>query len=688
MGLRVSVGVDIGGTFTDAVLVDGAGQVTHSKVPSTPPDFHSGLVEAIRGLNHPLSDIALVSHGTTVGVNAIVSRRGARTALVTTRGFRDTLALRRGNRASQFDLWWNPVPALVPRLHRFEVDERIDYAGKVIVPLEHAAVRALARRLARFDFDAVAIVLINSFVNPAHERDLRDLLASELPDVYVSVSHEILREIREYERTSTTTINAYIGPVMAQYVSRLEDELKEHGYQNGVVIATSTGGVTTPEVVRRVPARTVESGPAAGVMAAREIARVAGYENVVTFDMGGTSLDVGLIADGTVRRSSHYMIEWGTPIHFPCIDVFSIGAGGGSVAWIDSGGALRNGPQSAGARPGPACYGAGGAEPTNTDAQLVLGRLDPAAFLGGAMTIYPDLARTAIQSIADRLDMTTEEAAEGIVAIANNNMLHSLRLATVERGYDPRDFCLFALGGAGPLYAAEVAAAAQIPTVIVPRRPGLTSAFGLLLIDIRHDVSRSLLATVEDDYGAMLGDMNAVYEELESEVLGLLAAENILPAQRILQREADLRYFGQSEAITVSVPSGLLEARELEAVLAAFEAAQLREFGYTMSAAVSRIEIATLRVAGIGSVDKAPLANLGRIRAGATGVAPPVSRSVWFGNVEYDTAIYQRDALPAGFEFAGPAIVEQADSTVPIPPSMRARVDDYGNIVIDVNASL
>jgi len=679
---RFSVGVDIGGTFTDAVLVDGDGKLHHNKVSSTPPDFHSGLVAAVKGFGRPLDQMQLLAHGTTVGVNAIISRRGARTGLITTKGYRDTLVLRRGDRERQFDLWWNPAPALVPRKHRFEVDERLDYAGEVLRPLDPDEVRRLASRIERCELDSIAVILINSFVNPDHERQIRDILAEELPDLYVSVSHEILREIREYERTSTTAINAYIGPVMSTYVGQLESQLRDNGYDGGIVIGTSTGGVTTPDVVRRVPARTVESGPAAGVMAAREIARLAGFDSVVTFDMGGTSLDVGLIADGDVRRAKHYMIEWGSPIHFPCIDVFSIGAGGGSLAWIDAGGALRNGPQSAGARPGPACYGTGGTDPTNTDAQLVLGRFDPSAFLGGAMTIYPDLARGAIETIAEPLGMDVEQAAEGILAIANNNMLSSLRLATVERGYDPRDFSLFALGGAGPLYAAEVARAGQIPTVIVPRHPGLTSAFGLLLIDIRHDVSRSLLRTIDQDVTPVLDEMNAIYAELEDEVTALLEEEAIPAERRLLQREADVRYFGQSETITVPVPSGKLGEAELASVLETFNATQLREFGYTMPPEVSRTEIATVRVAGIGTVDKAPLENLAA--SNATGTPERRSRAVWFDGREHDTSIYQRDDLPAGFRFEGPAIVEQTDSTVSVPPGMRARVDDYGNIIIDV----
>ena len=677
------VGVDIGGTFTDTVMVDETGAIDYLKVPSTPPAFYEGLVNGVTGLDRPLGDMTLLAHGTTVGINAIVTRHGAKTGIVTTKGFRDTIAIRRGDREEMFNLWWEPSKPLVPRRHCFEVDERIAYDGTVVSPLDEDEVRRLGKRIKRIGLEAVAIVFINSPIEPKHEQRARELLAEELgPDVYLSASSDILPEILESERTATTAINAYIGPLMSDYVGKLESELGKAGYKGDITIGTSAGGVATPELVRKVPARTVESGPAAGVMAAREIASLAGFANVVTFDMGGTSLDLGIVAGGDVRRTTEYVIEWGMPVRFPCVDVFSIGAGGGSIAWIDPGGALRNGPQSAGARPGPACYGQGGTAPTNTDAQVVLGRMAPESFLGGEMAIDPDLSRTAIEEGVGRpLGLDVEDAAHAILAIANNNMLQSLRLATVERGYDPRDFALFPIGGAGPLYAAEVARAGDIPTVVVPRYPGLTSALGLLMVDIRHDVSHPILLPQNQ---VSLETLNQVFRDLEERVGAMLAGEGVGGDAMVLQRELDLRYFGQSEGFTVPVPSGAIDDAARQRIIDEFLDKQRKEFGYVMPDTFASIELVTARVGGIGQVSKVALERLEA--GGSADDARTGTRSVSFGGAREETAIYARDRLGAGAELAGPAIVEQTDSTTVIPPGARARVDEWANIVIDVNA--
>ncbi|MGI9657928.1 MAG: hydantoinase/oxoprolinase family protein [Gaiellaceae bacterium] len=675
-------GIDIGGTFTDTVIVDAEGELSYVKVPSTPPEFVEGLVNGLERGPHPLSEMTLLAHGTTVGINAIVTRRGAKAALVTTKGFRDLMAIRRGDRES-FDLWWQPPKPMIPRKFRFELDERVNYVGDVLKAVDEQEVRALAARIRALDIEAVAVVFVNSPVNSEPERQVKAILEAELPDVYISASHEILPEILESERTATTTINAYIGPVMAQYVGQLEERLAAGGYTGDVTIATSAGGVATPDSVRRVPARTLESGPAAGVMAGREIARAAGFSNVVTFDMGGTSLDLGIIVDGEARRTNEYLIEWGTPVRFPSIDVFSIGAGGGSIAWIDTGGSLRNGPQSAGARPGPACYGAGGEEPTNTDAQVVLGRMRPEAFLGGEMSIDPELARQAIsEKVGGPLGLGLDEAADAVIQIANNNMLQSLRLATVERGFDPREFSLFAFGGAGPLYAAEVARAGSIPTVIVPRFPGLTSALGLLLSDIRHDASRSILRTNRE---IQIGELNDAYAELDEQVLGMLEGEGIDRSVAGLAREIDVRYFGQSEGFTVGVPPGTLDENVLTAITDGFLERQQREFGYVMPEDFATIELVTARVSGVGAVEKVELEPV-TAGGGAEG-ALIGRRAVYFEGSAVDTAIFSRDQLGSGDVFAGPAIVEQTDSTSVVPPGANVSVDEYGNLIIDLTGT-
>ena len=672
-------GIDIGGTFTDTVIVDADGLLSYVKVPSTPPAFVEGLMNGVERGPHALEEMTLLAHGTTVGINAIVTRRGAKAALVTTKGFRDLMVIRRGDRES-FDLWWQPPKPMIPRRFRFELDERIDYLGDVVTPLDEQEVRELAARIRALEIEAVAVVFVNSPVNATHEQQVKALLAEELPGVYISASNEILPEILESERTATTTINAYIGPVMEQYVGQLEDRLSGAGYDGDVTIATSSGGVATPESVRRVPARTLESGPAAGVMAGRETARAAGFSNVVTFDMGGTSLDLGIVVDGEARRTNEYLIEWGTPVRFPSIDVFSIGAGGGSIAWIDTGGSLRNGPQSAGARPGPACYGAGGDDPTNTDAQVVLGRMRPEAFLGGEMAIDSELAGAAIrEKIGEPLGLGLDEAADAVIQIANNNMLQSLRLATVERGFDPREFSLFAFGGAGPLYAAEVARAGSIPTVIVPRYPGLTSALGLLLIDIRHDASRSILRTNRE---IEIGELNDAYAELDERVHGLLESEGVERSAGALTREIDVRYFGQSEGFTVSVPSGELDEEVLGTITGGFLEQQQREFGYVMPEDFATIELVTARVSGVGTVEKVELEQVAP--GNGAGGAHVSTRDVYFEGASVETAIYGREQLGAGDSFEGPAIVEQTDSTTVVPPDTHVRVDEYGNLVIDL----
>ena len=681
--MTTRIGVDIGGTFTDTVSIDDAGSVRRVKVPSTPDDFVRGLVDGVVRLDQPLSDVSLLSHGTTVGINAIISRAGAKTAVVTTQGHRDILGLRRGHRGEPFNLWWQPPTPIVQRRYCFEVPERVAFDGTVIEPIDEDATRTLAERIGKLGVEAVAIVFLHSMINSDHERRAREIFAEVVPDVYLSVSHEILPEILEYERTATTTVNAYIGPVMSDYVSRLESQLSDRGFGGEVVIATSAGGVATPELVRRVPARTVESGPAAGVMAAQKISALAGFDNVVTFDLGGTSLDFGIIHDGKPRRAAEHEVEWGTPVTFPCIDVTSIGAGGGSIAWIDDGGSLRSGPHSAGAMPGPACYGQGGTLPTNTDAQVLLGRMAAGNRLGGDLEIQADLAAAAVKEhVGGPLGLDVEEAASSINAISRHNMLSSLRLATVERGYDPREFALFALGGAGPLYAAEVAYAGDIPHVVVPRYPGLTSALGLLLVDIRHDMSRSILST---DREITPEALDASFEDVERDVTELLASEGVSTNQMTFSREIDCRYFGQSACLTVPVPLGKIDQAVLDAIIQRFLELVKKEYGYVMPEGVTPIEFVTARVAGEGEADKVTLTKVpvtGRVLEDAVSGR----RDVYFDGQWVDTAIYDRDLLEPGMEFSGPAIVEQSDSTTVVPPRMTAVVENYGSIIINTGA--
>jgi N-methylhydantoinase A len=674
-GLRV--GVDIGGTFTDTVIIE-EGKVRTVKVPSTPSDFVDGLMTGVRRGCPDLSEMALFSHGTTVATNAAITRSGAATALLTTTGFRDTLGFRRTDREDQFNLWWQPPPTLIKRRYILEVPERMDFDGNVVEELDEDAAREIVARLGRLGIEAVAIVFLHSFVNPAHELRMAELVAEGLPGAYVCASHEILPEILEYERSTTTLLNAYVGPVMSDYFGRLDDDLRSGGYDGDVLISSSSGGVMTPSMASEVPAKTMTSGPAAGVIAARELAARAGYDSAISFDMGGTSLDIGVVDRGEIRRTNEWDVAFRTPVRFPAIDVSAIGAGGGSIAWIDEGGLLRSGPASAGADPGPASYDRGGEQPTNTDAQLVLGRLSADRFLGGEMVVHQELAEQAIRThVAEPLGIdSVEHAADMIVTISNNNMVQALRLASVARGLDPRDFVLVAFGGAGPLFAAEIARESSIPTVLVPPKPGLVSALGLLMMDLRHEIGKSLLRPVTKLTDATLDE---AFAELERDVREHLAREGVDAASIVLEREADMRYFGTTHTITQRVAP---EGANLEALVGAFESIHERDYGYLVPQDVAEVELATIRVAGIGQLPK---------------VDPPRgvddeprergSRSVHFGGESLETPVLSRAALSPGDAFDGPAVVEQTDSTTIVPPGMSVVVDEQANLIITTNAA-
>lgn len=675
MATDVRVGVDIGGTFTDTVIIE-SGLIRTVKVPSTPGDFVQGLMAGVRRGVEDLSDISLFSHGTTVATNAAITRSGAKTALLTTAGFRDTLGFRRTDREDQFNLWWRPPATLVQRRYVLEVPERMDAGGNVVTPLDEDAARALVRRLERLGIEAVAIVFLHSFVNPAHELRMAELIADGLPGAYVCASHEILPEILEYERTTTTMLNAYVGPVMSDYFGRLDKDLRGDGYQGEILISSSAGGVMTPSMASMVPAKTMTSGPAAGVIAARELGARAGFDSVISFDMGGTSLDLGVVHDGEIRRTNEWDVAFRTPVRFPAIDVNAIGAGGGSIAWIDEGGLLHSGPRSAGADPGPACYDRGGSEPTNTDAQLVLGRLSADRFLGGEMVVRTDLAADAIrEKVARPLGIeTVEEAADMIVTISNNNMVQALRLASVYRGLDPRDFVLVAFGGAGPLFAAEIARESSIPTVLVPPKPGLVSALGLLMMDLRHEISKSLLRPVDELTDEQL---YAAFSELETAVREHLAREGVDAADLTLEREVDMRYYGTTHTITHRVDA---EGASLEGLVESFERVHLDDYGYLVPRDVAQVELATLRVAGIGRLPKID-------PPGGVDDEPrePQTRPVYFGGELVETTVLSRAALSPGDRFDGPAVVEQTDSTTIVPPGMSVTVDAQANLIIATN---
>jgi len=679
---RYRVAVDVGGTFTDLIVHDEeSGSVAIAKTASIPADPAAAIMAALDQASIAPSDMAFFAHGSTVGTNALITRRLPRTAVVATEGFRDVHEIRRGTKPDLWDAYSDVAPPYVRRRDRYEVPERIDYAGNVVIEFDKEAARAVVRRIKERGYESVAITFINAYMNGEHEARMKAIMEEEAPDVFVCTSHEILPEVFEHERFSTTIINACLAPVVSRYLSNLTDRLRDGKYQGDVLVLHSGGGVMTAEAISRNAARIAVSGPAAGAMAGAFFARQCGFDNAISLDMGGTSADISLMYGGEVRVANEWSVEFGYPIMFPSVEIVTIGAGGGSVAWIDAGGSLRNGPQSMGADPGPAAYQRGGEEATNTDANLVLGRLNPAGLLGGAMPLDRDAAERAVASrVAAPLGYDTVHAADAIIQVANANMADAVRLISIRRGYDPRDFCLVAFGGAGSVHAAHLARELDIPVVVIPPHPGITSALGCLLLDVRHDLFRTYLTTADRASSAAL---EAEFASLESEARDRLSIEGIEGDRVQLRRLMDMRYVGQWRSLTVPVSTPLEE--NLDASLERFHVEHERE--YAFSDREQTVEIYGLRVIGLGLIDKPEFPKLGTMtgldaaRAGA--------RPVYFGEAGgfLDAAVYHRLALPAGTAFDGPAIVEQMDSTVVVPPGWRATVDDYGNIVLRMTGS-
>jgi N-methylhydantoinase A len=664
------VAVDVGGTFTDVCVLDEAGgEVRVGKVPST-ADPIDAVVAGVVGADVDLRDVVLFSHGTTVATNALITRNLPAAAMVTTRGFRDVLEIRRGTKPDLWDAYNDVAPPYIRRRDRFEVTERVDFAGEVVTPLDEEDARRAAAVLRRRGVQTVAVCFINAHANPAHELRMREILEEELPGVSVSTSAEVLPEIFEHERFSTTVANAVLSPLVSGYVGRLHDRLAERGYAGDVLLLHSGGGVMTPKLAQQYAVRLAASGIAAGAIASRHIATLCGYPNAIGLDMGGTSTDVSLVYEGEERVTKEWFVEYGYPICFPSIEVLTIGAGGGSFAWIDEAGSLRNGPQSAGATPGPACYGRGNDRPTNTDANLVLGRLG-SALAGGAMTLDAAAAAKAVEEhVAAPLGLGLVEAAAAVLEVANANMADAVRLISIRRGYDPREFCLVAFGGAGPLHGAALAEELAIPTVLVPPNPGITSALGCLLVDVRHDLSSMFLAHVADvDRDALEAEL----QKLEAEGRERLAAEGVPDEQMSIQRFTDMRYLGQWRSLTVpvSAPVDLADAE------ARFHADHERAYNYRRDG--SPVEIYRLSVRAVGVT---PKPELRRHEANGAGTAASGSRRVHFdasgGAVE--TPVYLREEVPAGARLEGPAVIEQLDSTTLVPPGWRVEVDEWLNI--------
>jgi len=672
---RYQLAVDVGGTFTDVFIFDEeTNEISVTKVSSTPHNPAEGILTGIAQSNVSTADIHLFSHGTTVGLNALITRRLPKTALITTRGFRDVPEIRRGTKLELWDAYVDVAPPYIKRRDRFEVEERVDFEGKVITPLNEEQARDLARILKKRGVESVAICFMNAFNNGANELRMKEILQAELPGVYVCTSSETLPEIFEHERMSTTIVNAVLGPLLNNYILNLTTEMRDKGYKGDVLLLHSGGGVMTSETVSKYAARLASSGIAAGAIAGSYIAKLCGYQNAIGLDMGGTSTDISLMYNGDLRITKDWYIEYGYPIGFPSIEILTIGAGGGSLAWIDEGGSLRNGPQSAGADPGPACYMKGGFEPTNTDANLLLGRLNT-KLLSGKMTLNKEASREVIQEkIGKYFGLTNEEAANSIIKVANANMCDALRLISVRRGYDPRDFALVVFGGAGALHGAHLAKEMEIPTVIVPPFPGITSAMGCLLVDVRHDISKTYLVNAAD---VTTEELENEFAAMEEEAAKLLADEGIAKENMNLIRYLDMRYMGQWRSLEVPVGRPI---HSLEETLERFHQEHQREFAFSNREQV--VEIYGLRIAAIGLAPKPALPKYEPV--GTLEDALIEYRDVYFEEAGgfARTPIYHRDKIPVLTEFAGPAIVEQMDSTTVIPPDFHVKVDEYKNIIM------
>jgi N-methylhydantoinase A len=669
------VAVDVGGTFTDLVVYDDqGGGVAFAKVGSTPDAPARAVIDALEAAEVSPARMRLFAHGSTVGTNALLTRRLAHTAIITSEGFRDVHEIRRGDREHLWDAYLDPPGPYVTRRHRLEVPERVDHAGRVVRALDLERAREVAAIVARRGYESVAICFVNAHAYPGHEAEMARIVADHTKGVHVSCSSQVAAQIFEHERTATTVVNACLAPIVERYLGDLQAHLRERGYAGDVLVLHSGGGVMTAAAMSRFAARIAKSGPAAGAIAMAAVARAAGVSEAIGLDIGGTSTDVSMLTAGELGMAEESSVEFGQTILFPSVDVLTIGAGGGSIAWLDEGGALRSGPDSAGAWPGPACYGLGGERPTTTDAELLLGRLGPGSRLAGRISLDVQAAELAVgRWIGEPLGISAREAAAAMVTVATAQVAEALRLVSMRRGLDPRGYSLVAFGGAGPLLGVEVALELGLREVIVPPHPGLTSALGGLLLDLRHDLSRSWIGEVED---ADLGALGGAFKDLESEALERLAAEGVAPGQVDLACALDLRYRGQWRSLSIElggpVSTGLTQA------VARFHAEHARRYGYARPGAP--VEIHTLRVSATGAVARPPLSAL----ASHSASGRPSSRraGVWFPSDELDTPVLDRAALASGDAIEGPALIEQMDTTTLVPPGTRAEVDERRNLRI------
>ncbi|OLD39699.1 MAG: 5-oxoprolinase [Armatimonadetes bacterium 13_1_40CM_3_65_7] len=676
---------DIGGTFTDLVYLDErTGGLGSAKADTTPSEFERGVINTIHKAGIDVRAVDFFVHGTTVIINALTERKGVRTGLITTKGFRDVLEIGRANRPDLYNLaYTKPIP-FVARALRMEVTERVTYKGEVLVPLAEDELLAAATRLMDEQVEAIAVCFLHAYANPTHEARAARLIRQRWPNVAVTASHELTREWREYERTSTAVLNSYVKPIAGRYLDRLDRELTRISVGGARYVMQSSGGTATFAAAREAPINMVESGPVAGVLGAVAIGKLVGESNLISLDIGGTTAKTSLVERGEVKVTTEYKIEWtrtsaGYPIKAPVVDIVEIGAGGGSVAWIDEAGSLHVGPQSAGAVPGPACYGRGGREPTLTDANVVAGRINPGYFLGGEIALDANLARDALQPVARHFGISVEEAALGVIRLANANMVNALKLVSVHRGYDPRDFTLVAFGGGGAMHATALAAELRIARVLIPANPAVFSAWGMLMTDLRYDlIWTSILRTA----AAAHNGLDPMWDTLERQARDYYTQQGVAKSRLVFQRFADMRYAGQEHTVKVPVPAGAMTPSAIGEVERRFHA--LHEQHYTFRLP-SPVEFVNFHLTAFGTVDKP---RLPRLRGKGT------ARDALKGRREVDfdvrgrlmATVYERGRLRPGAQVKGPAIIEEPAATTVVFPGQHASVDAYGNLIIAVKA--
>jgi N-methylhydantoinase A len=679
------VASDIGGTFTDLTyLEEETGEVGVMKVATTPANYAEGVVETLQKAELSASDTSFFVHGSTVIINALTERKGVKTGLITTKGFRDVLEIGRANRPDIYNMYYTKPKPFVPRYLRLEAEERINYKGEVLTPLKEQDVRKAVEAFKADGVQAIAVCFLHSYANPEHEVECGEIINQIAPDIPVTVSHQITQEWREYERTSTVVLNSYVHPIAKDYLDNLEKDLTGMGMDRKTLhVMQSNGGSATFDAGKSLPINQVESGPVAGVIGAAHIGKISGEPNVISLDIGGTTAKTSLVENSTPKITTEYKIEHrrdyaGYPILVPTVDIVEIGAGGGSIAWIDKAGALRVGPVSAGADPGPACFNWGGEEPTVTDANVVAGRINPFYCLGGSIPLDMGKAKSAIKPIADAFNISTEEAAMGIIRIADANMINALKLVSVRRGYDPRDFALIAFGGGGAMHAGALMRELRAKKVIIPTEPAVFSAWGMLMTDLRRDYIRTLITRTDQVEPKRL---NMIYGDMEQQALGELAAEGVKESDMAFQRFADMRYSGQEHTVKVPLPGGQIVDEVMPDINERFHSLHEQTYTFRLD---TPVELVNYHVIALGRVKQPEIRKI----EGADGTpdsAQKETRNVNFDELGFhEAAIYERDLLPVGIAIKGPAVVEEPAATTVIFPDQQLTRDEYGFLHIEM----